>query len=238
MIYKILLCMMLTAQLFVLTARAETALPSKNPTTLMLAIGVCPPWQESPDSCKNNVELISNTLSQAMQIPKENQMQLTDNAASFSGVTQGLAWLKNNGTTDTTVIIYYNGHGMLVPDPQTGEITEVFVLWSEEYPFTGIYAVLKKIWMSSTELSQSIAPIQAKNIIVIADTCHAKKADKKLQQPSEDIPFGSINEVVMVSARANEFALSQNKYALFTKNLAMAIKQNDDMERAFNQARS
>ncbi len=230
--------MILIAQSLAITARAEIALPSKNPTTLMLAVGVCPPWQEFPDSCNNNVELISNTLSQAMQIPKENQMQLTDKAASFSGVTHGLAWLKEHSTSDTTVIIYYNGHGMLVPDPQTGEITEVFVLWSRQYPFAGIYAVLKKIWMSSTVFFQFISQIKAKNIIFIADTCHAKKAAKNLQHPSESTPFGSLNEVVIVSAKTNEFALSKKKYALFTENFAMAIKQNIDMERAFNQARS
>ncbi len=234
----ILICILLTAQLLVFTARAETVLPIKNPTTLMLAVGVCPPWKEFPNSCKNNVELISSTLRQAMQIPKANQKLLTDQAASFSGVSQGLAWLKKYSTANTTVIIYYNGHGMLVPDPQTGEVTEVFVLWSRQFPFAGIYAVLKKIWMSSTVFAQSIAPIQAKNIIVIADTCHAQKADKKLQHSSGDIPFGPRNEVVILSARANEFALSLKKHALFTENLALAIKQNNDMERAFEQARS
>ena len=91
--------------------KAETIDPEN---TYVLAIGSCPPWQPIRTGCKNDVDLFVATAVKTMGIPQENVKGVVDSEATYKGVAKGFEWLKEKASDDSAVIVYYNGHGMLV----------------------------------------------------------------------------------------------------------------------------
>jgi hypothetical protein len=54
-----------------------------------------------------------------MGIPQENVKEVVDPEATYGGVVKGFEWLKEKASDNSAVIVYYNGHGMLVSDINT-----------------------------------------------------------------------------------------------------------------------
>jgi hypothetical protein len=93
--------------------------PIDPKNTFILAIGSCPPWQPIRTVCKNDVDLFVATAVKTMGIPQENVKEVVDPEATYGGVVKGFEWLKEKASDNSAVIVYYNGHGMLVSDINT-----------------------------------------------------------------------------------------------------------------------
>lgn len=206
--------------------------------TYVLAIGSCPPWQSLKIVCNNDVELFTDTVVSTMGIPKENVLKLVDAEATYAGVVKGFEWLGGKAKDDSAIIIYYNGHGMLIQGIQAGDgKEEVFLLWSEAFPFAGLYAVMAKIWMTDEELAGLIEGVPGRAKVLVADTCHAGGAEEYLEKRGTKTDYGLNDAALLAATEAGQLALASGDYGLFTVNLTVAMRETSDLMQAFFQAR-
>jgi hypothetical protein len=211
--------------------------PIDSNNTYVLAIGSCPPWQSLRTVCKNDVDLFVASVVKTMGIPVENVKEVVDSEATYEGVARGFDWLKERASDDSAVIVYYNGHGMLVSGIDGSNKEEVFVLWSEDFPFAGLYAVMAKIWMTDKELASYINQVPGRAKLVVADTCHAGGAEEYLEYKGKQVDYGLVNTALLAAAEAGQLAYATGDYGLFTLRLSDAMRNSSDLQVAFNKAR-
>ena len=205
--------------------------------TYVLAIGCCVPWKK-PQTCSNTVRLFVDAATAQLNIPHKNILTLIDKEATYEGVLRGFKWLSEKSSPDNAVIIYYNGHGAILPEGSgTGESEDVFVLWSEKFPFAGLYAVLAHIWMNDEKFSDLVDKLPGKAKLVIADTCHALEEWEDLHPGDAKIDYGLKDAALMAAALAGQPAVSTRNHALFTEQLVKAMYSNvDNLKEAFDLA--
>lgn len=205
--------------------------------TYILAIGSCPPWQSLRTVCKNDVDLFVTTAVKTMGIPVEKVKEVVDSEATYGGVVKGFEWLKESASEKSVVIVYYNGHGTLLGDIDGSNKEEVFVLWSENFPFAGLYAVMAKIWMTDKEFVSQLDQVPGQAKLVVADTCHAGGADEYLEYKGKNVDYGLIDTALIAATEAGELALATGDYGLFTLRFSDAMRNSSNMEEAFYKAR-
>lgn len=211
--------------------------PIDPKNTFILAIGSCPPWQPIRTVCKNDVDLFVATAVKTMGIPQENVKEVVDPEATYGGVVKGFEWLKEKASDDSAVIVYYNGHGVLLDGIDGKNKEEVFVLWSEDFPFAGLYAVTAKIWMTDKELASYINQVPGRAKLIVADTCHAGEAEEYLKYKGKHVDYGLVDTALLAATEAGELALATGDYGLFTLRLSDAMRDSSNMEEAFYKAR-
>ncbi len=200
----------------------DTCLPPAD--IHVLAIGVCPPWQPEPGNCAENVSLFVDTLVDFMQVPRVNVHTVLCAQATLEGVRRGFDRLRETSTGESGVIVYFNGHGVILPVGRDGRLhEEVFCLWSEEYPFAGIYAVMAGIWMRAGEFAELLNSVPARAKVMIADTCHAGEIWDELPEQTK-IEYGLEGAALLAAARAGGYALSGPKHTIFTQSLCKAMR--------------
>ena len=205
--------------------------------TYVLAIGCCVPWKE-PHTCSDTVGLFVGAATAKLGIPHKNILSLVGQQATYEGVVNGFKWLSEKSGPDNSIIIYFNGHGTLLPEGSgSGDPEYVFVLWSEEFPFAGLYAVLGRIWMNSLEFSALVNKLPGKAKVVIADTCHALEAWEDIHSKGEKTDYGFKDAALLAAAEAGQLAISTPNYALFTEQLVAAMNSGaDNLKEAFDLA--
>ncbi|MFC1834426.1 caspase family protein [Thermodesulfobacteriota bacterium] len=205
--------------------------------TYVLAIGCCVPWK-GPHTCRGTVRLFSDAASSRLGIPHENIKTVIDQKATYAGVVKGFKWLSAKIGPEDTVIVYYYGHGILLSEGSgAGDPEYAFVLWSEKFPFAGLYAVLAHIWMNDRQFSTLVNKLPARAKLVIADTCHALRAGADLYPKGNKIDYGLDDAALMAAAEAGQPALSLPNYGLFTEQLVAAMNSGvDNLKEAFDLA--
>jgi hypothetical protein len=213
--------------------------PIDTQDTYILAIGSCPPWHPLKNICRNDVRLFVSTAVSTMGIPTENIKEIVDSEATYEGVVKGFRWLKEKSSSDSAVIVYYNGHGTLLQSigGEANKKEEVFVLWSEEFPFAGLYAVVAKIWMTDKEFASLIGDVPGRAKVVVADTCHAGGADEYLERRGKKVDYGLEDTALLAAAEAGQLAFATGDYGLFTLRLSDAMRNSADLQEAFYKAR-
>ncbi|MEK6224210.1 MAG: caspase family protein [Thermodesulfobacteriales bacterium] len=211
--------------------------PIDSENTYVLAIGSCPPWQALRTVCKNDVDLFVSTVVRTMGIPPGNVKELVNSEAAYGGVVKGFKWLKESASEDSTVIVYYNGHGVLLDGIDGKSKEEVFVLWSQDFPFAGLYAVMAKIWMTDKEFSDLLAAVPGRAKLVVADTCHAGGAEEYLEYKGKHTDYGLVDTALLAAAEAGQLAFATGDYGLFTLRLSDAMRNSSNLEEAFYKAR-
>lgn len=220
------------------TSFASQVEPVDPANTYVLAIGSCPPWQELKDVCRNDVDLFISTAIKTIRIPPANIKTVVDSEATYKGVVEGFEWLAGVSSDDSSVIVYYNGHGMLLDNSDGRGKQEVFVLWSEKFPFAGLYAVMAKIWMTDKEFASYLNEIPGRTKVVVADTCHAAGAEEYLKYKGAKINYGLENTALIAAAEAGQLAFATGDYGLFTLRLSDAMRNSSNLEEAFYKART
>ena len=93
---------------------------SAKPNDISIVIGI-ENYQGLPksDYSKNDADIVKDYL-KALGLQERNIELLTDEKATFSGITKSIeAWLPNRVKKDSRVVIYYSGHG--ASEPKTGD---------------------------------------------------------------------------------------------------------------------
>ncbi|MBD2459116.1 caspase family protein [Nostoc sp. FACHB-87] len=151
---------------------------------------------------------------------------LTKEQANRDGILAALDQLAQSTTPDSTVIVYFSGHGYQVNSP----IGEVYYLM----PFGYDQTKLHKSAISGTEFITKLQAISAKKLLVLLDCCHAGglgdtsklgyEAEKAPLPPEAQALFNQgKGRVAIASSQADEKSLAGRPYSAFTLALIEAL---------------
>ncbi|MFI0398623.1 MAG: caspase family protein [Thiolinea sp.] len=161
-----------------------------------------------------------------------NVQYLTDAEATGSAIRAALAKLANNCLIDSTVLIYFSGHGaqILAGDQAGAYLLPVDVRYSsdEELADTAI---------SGKEFSEALRQLRSRRVLVIFDCCHSGGIGEPKSPYGTEIKAGLPDEyykvlskgwgrVIIASSRPNEvsYVYQGDKNSLFTKHLVEGLQ--------------
>ncbi|MCL4456343.1 MAG: caspase family protein [Nitrospirae bacterium] len=141
---------------------AVKAKPNKNSYAIVIGIESYRQKLPKADFATADAKTMTEYLTKVMGYPEENVVTLLNDKASMSDLTKYFEkWLSNNVEKDSTVFVYYSGHG--APNPKTGDAYLV--------PFDGDPSFIAETGYSLKRLYDNLGKLQAKEIIVALDSC-------------------------------------------------------------------
>ncbi|GFO55137.1 hypothetical protein GMSM_21440 [Geomonas sp. Red276] len=177
------------------------------------------------DFAVHDAKTVQLYLTRLMGYPEENVAFLPNERATKSDLEKYLgAWLKNRVTPQSTVFIYYAGHG--APNPASGEPYLV--------PYDGDPNYLETTAYPLKTLYAGLAKLSAKQIVVVLDSCFSGSGGRSVlakgARPlvmSAEAPFAlKENMVVLAAAGGSQISTSYDKgsHGLFTYYLLKGLK--------------
>jgi hypothetical protein len=192
----------------------------------------------------NDVKEIAQTLidKQKAAYPQNQVKQLLEQEATASGILDALDDLAKRVHSDSTVIIYYSGHGGVK------EGKYFFVPYDYSLPFSPEGGTLwdEAVLVSAEEFTQKVKIIRekAKKVLVVLDCCHAAGSSPLKSEPSGHLFLSGIKDqlsqisgfpktkspdvsalqqgegmVVLTSSKPEETSLAGRHLSLFTQAL-------------------
>ncbi|MCR4295557.1 MAG: caspase family protein [Elusimicrobia bacterium] len=170
---------------------------------------------------------------EAMGVPARNVIALEGAQATGSKMRNYLQqWLPRNVKPESTVFVYYSGHG--APDPERGDAylvpwdADPMFLTTSAYPLKQFYAELAKL--------------KAKRVIVALDACFsgsggrsvlAKGARPLVAKVDESVPSAA-NLTVLAAASGTEItgSLDEQAHGIFTYHFLKALSGGAKTPRA------
>jgi len=210
-----------------------------NYHALIIGVNQYKQWPRLQTAVKD-ATVIRNTLVELYGFAPKNVILRTDNAANRLQITRDLRYLAQSMRPDDNLLIYYAGHGQL--DDLTGDGYWVPVEGALKDPATWVANSYIKAILSSEK-------VQAKNVVVIADSCYSgsmlrggpslmslddqryreKLAEKAALRSRQVISSGGVEPVADGGAEG---------HSLFAFYLIDALRKNDreviDLENLFH----
>lgn len=155
---------------------------------------------------------------------------LTEKTADAKAVLKALDDLASDAVPESTVIVYFSGHGYIREDESTGQASYWLM------PFGYDLTKLKATAISGYAFSQKLAAIQAKRLLLVLDCCHAGGVSDdqtksvgatftKAAMPPEVIEQfqKGTGRFILASCKDTEKSLTGEPYSLFTRALIAAL---------------
>jgi uncharacterized caspase-like protein len=154
--------------------------------------------------------------------PPDQVQILTEGDAARDSVLSALENLANQADGESTVIVYYSGHGTFV---NGGGKREYFML-----PFGYELDKLASTAISDAQFAAALGKIQCKKMILLLDCCHAAGLDQT-KAPGVGFEKGAIppqaqaalqagkGRVIIASSRSDEVSFAGKPYSAFTQAL-------------------
>ena len=163
-----------------------------------------------------------------MGYPEENIVTLLNDRASFVDFVKYFEkWLPNNVEKDSSVFIYYSGHG--APNPNTGDAYLV--------PYDGDPSFIEETGYPLKRLYAKLDKLPAKEIIVVLDSCFSgaggrsvlAKGARPLVMNIDKQVFHSDRIAILSAAAGNQISSTYDEkgHGLFTYFLLKGIKNED-----------
>ena len=136
--------------------------PNKN--SYAIVIGVEQYRQKLPkaDFATQDAKLMADYLTKALGYQEENVITLLNEHATYVDLVKYFEkWLPNNVEPDSTVFVYYSGHG--APNPKTSDAYLV--------PYDGDPSFIDETGYSLKRMYAALGKLPAKEIIVALDSC-------------------------------------------------------------------
>lgn len=195
-----------------------------RPNDLAIIIGIekyqnVPPSDFSSGDAKLVMEYIK-----ALGFSERNIGILFDDRATYTGIKKSIeTWLPNRVKNDSTVFIYYSGHGS--PDPATGEAYIV--------PYDGDPNYLSVTGYSLKRLYRSLGKLNAREVVIVLDSCFSgaggrsvlAKGARPLVMVAETVTLSS-NMVVLTATQGNQISSSspERGHGIFTFYFLKSLK--------------
>jgi lipid-binding SYLF domain-containing protein/uncharacterized caspase-like protein len=178
-----------------------------------------------------DAEAVAQVLERQGGIPKTHIKLLTDAKATVGDFRNSFGdWLRMRVKPDSTVYVYYAGHG--TPNPKTGEA--YLVPWEGDpdypdrlYPLNDLYAALNQL--------------PAKDIIVLLDSCFSgaegrsvlAKGVRPMILSADNPVLASKKVIVVAAATGNQISSDYDKagHGLFTHALLMGLHGAADRDK-------
>jgi uncharacterized caspase-like protein len=164
---------------------------------------------------------------------------LTMEAAGRSGILAGLDKLAREVDEESTVLIYFSGHGYLV---ESSEGKAYYLM-----PYGYNEHKLGETAISGLEFVGKLKAIKAKKLLLLLDCCHAggltelktlglKLTKEPIPPEAQSLLAEGQGRVVIASSKADESSFSDEPYSVFTFSLIEALcgigaSQNDGFVR-------
>jgi hypothetical protein len=204
------------------------AKPNKN--AYAIVIGVEKYRQKLPkaDFADNDARVMAEYLTKVMGYPEENIVTLINDRALKSDLEKYIGkWLPNNVEKDSSVFIYYSGHG--APNPKTGDAFLV--------PYDGDPSFIEETGYPLKRLYAKLDMLQAKEIIVVLDSCFSgaggrsvlAKGARPLVMNMDKQIFHSDRIAILSASSGSQISSTYDEkgHGLFTYFLLKGIKNED-----------
>jgi hypothetical protein len=202
----------------------------RNKNAYAIIIGIENYRQKLPkaDFAVSDAKLVSEYLSKVMGYPEENVVTLTNEHASKSDFEKYFEkWLSNNAEKDSTIFVYYSGHG--APNTKTGDAYLV--------PYDGDPSFIEQTGYPLKKLYESLNKLQAREIIVALDSCFSgaggrsviAKGARPLIMNLQSNMVLSKNMTVLSASSSDQTSSTYDEkgHGLFTYFLLKGIKNED-----------
>lgn len=207
---------------------AALAMPRKN--SFAVVIGIENYRQKLPkaDFATQDARLVADYLTRVLGYSEENVVTLLNDRAALGDMAKYFEkWLSNNVEKDSTVFIYYSGHG--APDPKTGGAYIV--------PYDGDPSFIAETGYSLKRMYDALGKLPAKEVIVAIDSCFSGAGGRSLiAKGARPLVMNLQSNVVLaknmtvLSASSGEQISStydEKGHGLFTYFLLKGIKNED-----------
>jgi len=206
----------------------KNARPNKNAYAIIIGIENYRQKLPKADFAVSDARLVSEYLTKVMGYQEENVVLLTNEKALQSDLTKYFEkWLHNNVEKDSTVFIYYSGHG--APDPKTGGAYLV--------PYDGDPSFIAETGYSLKRMYDALGKLPAKEIVVALDSCFSgaggrsvlAKGARPLVMNLQSNMVLSKNMTVMAAASGEQISSTYDEkgHGLFTYFMLKGIKNED-----------
>jgi len=198
------------------------AIPRQNDIAVVIGIEN---YQGIPksDYSKSDAGVVKDYL-KAMGFQERNIELLTDERATFSGITKTIeAWLPNRVKKESKVFIYYSGHG--APEPNTGDAYMV--------PFDGDPNYLSVTGYSLKRLYENLGKLQVEEVVVLLDSCFSGAGGRSVLAKGArplvmvtDVSVISSNMAVLSATQGTQISTSSSEkgHGVFTYYFLKALK--------------
>lgn len=141
---------------------AAKAKPNKNSYAVVIGIEDYRQRLPKADYAAADAKAMTGYLTKVMGYPEENVVTLlNDHASNVDLVKYFEKWLPNNIEPNSTVFVYFSGHG--APNPKTGEAYLV--------PYDGDPSFIDETGYSLKRMYAALGKLPAKEIVVVLDSC-------------------------------------------------------------------
>jgi hypothetical protein len=155
-------------------------------------------------------------------VPRDNIVLLTDDDATYTAIRSKLSWLARTAGKNSTVFIYYSGHGSA--DVKAGGIPYLL-------PYDVDPANLEDTGISMAELKQKINSFRTKTVLVALEACYSGGGHSIAVNGAHPIALvtddGVLTEsVILHSSRANEASWDhpELRHGIFTYSLLKGMR--------------
>lgn len=202
--------------------------PNKNAYAIVIGIENYRQKLPKADFATHDAQTMTAYLTKVMGYPEENVITLLNDRALKSDFTKYFEkWLSNNVETDSTVFVYYSGHG--APDLKSGSAYLV--------PFDGDPAFIDQTGYSLNKMYDALGKLPAKKIIVALDSCFSGAGGRSvIAKGARPLVMNLQSNVVLpknmtvLSASSGDQSSStydEKGHGLFTYFMLKGIKSED-----------
>ncbi len=197
--------------------------PSHNAYAIVIGIESYRQKLPKADFAASDARIVTNYLTKVLGYPEENVVTLINDHATKSDIEKYMgSWLRNNIDRDSTLFVYYSGHG--APNPKNGDAYLV--------PYDGDPTFIADTGYSLKQLYSTLNRIPARQIIVALDSCFSGAGGKSVAAPGSRALVraekAAIQKTVVMTASADDQISStyQDKgHGIFTYFLLKGIKE-------------
>ena len=201
-----------------------------NKNAYAIVIGIENYRQKLPkaDYAVADAKSVTEYLTKVMGYSEENVITLlNDHASNVDLVKYFEKWLPNNVAKDSSVFIYFSGHG--APNPKTGDAYLV--------PYDGDPTFIEETGFSLRRMYAALGKLPAKEVVVALDSCFSGAGGRSVlakgARPivlSVENPVLASKNITVLSASAGDQVSStydEKGHGLFTYFMLKGIKNED-----------
>ena len=202
--------------------------PRKNSYAVVIGIENYRQKLPKADFAAHDAQTVTKYLTKVLGYPEENVVTLLNDHASNVDLAKYFEkWLPNNVENDSTVFVYYSGHG--APDPNSGNAYLV--------PYDGDPSFINETGYSLKRMYDALGKLPAKEIIVALDSCFSgaggrsvlAKGARPLVMNIQSNMVLSKNMTVLSASSGKQISSTYNEkgHGLFTYFMLKGIKSKD-----------
>lgn len=206
----------------------KSAILKRNAYAIVIGIEQYRQKLPKADFAVSDAKLVSEYLSKVMGYPEENVVTLINEYATKSDFEKYFEqWLVNHAEKDSTIFIYYSGHG--APNLKTGDAYLV--------PYDGDPSFIAQTGYPLKKLYNALGKLPAKEIIVALDSCFSgaggrsvlAKGARPLVMNLQNNMAISKNMTIMSASSGEQISSTYDEkgHGLFTYFMLKGIRDED-----------